>query len=288
MNQYQSTTTSTTVIYRDSVHKHNRLFDGERPMSSGNVNVSDLLMEFDSGNNSTTAIEDLSLEVDSGEFVTVVGSSGCGKSTLLYLIAGFLSPTAGEIEVDGDPIDAPAPDRGVVFQEYALFPWRTVLENVTYGLEEQGVPREKRHEKARRYIGMMDLDGAENKYPKELSGGMKQRVALARTLVTDPKILLMDEPFGALDQPLRESLQDHLLDIWREVEKTVIFVTHQVEEAAYLSERVVVLGGSPGRVVTEIDVDLDRTADRSEIVTSEKYNETCRQIRDTIRTEADY
>jgi len=262
--------------------------DVETSLDAGTVDVDDLTMTFDSGDDGTTAIEDLSLDVESGEFVSIVGASGCGKSTLLYLIAGFLTPTEGTIRVDGDPVLGSGPDRGVVFQEYALFPWRTVLENVTYGLEEQGVPKDERREQAMRYIRMMGLEGAEDLYPKELSGGMKQRVALARTLVIDPKILLMDEPFGALDQPLRESLQDHLLDIWREVEKTVIFVTHQVEEAAYLSERVIVLGGSPGTVLDEIEVDIDRTKDRSDVVTADAYNETRRRIRDTMHAEADY
>ncbi|EMA37265.1 hypothetical protein C447_12877 [Halococcus hamelinensis 100A6] len=159
----------------------------------------------------------------------------------------------------------------MVFQDYALFPWRTVIKNVTYGLEEQNMSKEERRSTAQRFIDMMGLSGSEDKYPKELSGGMKQRVALARTLAYDPEILLMDEPFGALDQPLRESLQDHLLDIWREVEKTVIFITHDVEEAVYLSEKVMVMTRHPGTEKETLAIDIDRTRDREAIVTSDEF-----------------
>ncbi|MFB6091810.1 MAG: ABC transporter ATP-binding protein [Haloquadratum sp.] len=247
-------------------------------MPDGHVTVSNLVKTYGSGPERTKAIDDLSFEAEGGEFLTVVGPSGCGKSTLLYLIAGFLDPTEGSIAVDGAEIDGPGTDRGVVFQDYALFPWRTVMGNVTYGLEEQGLPEDEQRETAQRFIDMMGLDGFEDKYPKELSGGMKQRVALARTLAYDPQILLMDEPFGALDQPLREALQDHLLDIWRDIGKTVIFITHDVEEAVYLSERVLIMTQHPGKKKEVLDIDIDRTGDREEIITSDGYVERKNEV----------
>jgi NitT/TauT family transport system ATP-binding protein len=243
-------------------------------MLEGTITISNLEKVYGDGAERTKAIEDLSFDVQGGEFVSVVGPSGCGKSTLLYLIAGFLDATSGTIAVDGDRIDGPGTDRGVVFQDYALFPWRTVFENVTYGLEEAGVEEAEREATAQRYIDMVDLDGFEDKYPKELSGGMKQRVGIARALAYEPKILLMDEPFGALDQPLRESLQDQLLDIWGDLDKTVVFITHDVEEAVYLSDRVLVLTRHPGTKKMVADVDLDRSGEREEIITSEAFTET--------------
>lgn len=260
-------------------------------MPNGNVKLSNIVKVYSSGDDETRAVDDISFSVDGGEFLTVVGPSGCGKSTLLYLIAGFLEPTSGTITVDGSEITGPGTDRGVVFQNYALFPWRTVLENVTYGLEEQGVGKEQRRATAQQFIDMMDLDGFEDKYPKELSGGMKQRVSLARTLAYDPQILLMDEPFGALDQPLRELLQDELLEIQRELSKTMLFVTHDVEEAVYLSDRVLVMTRHPGRKKAEIDIDVDRQQDREEIITSDEYvdtkNHVWRLLREEIKTEAE-
>jgi NitT/TauT family transport system ATP-binding protein len=254
-------------------------------MIDGRVTVAGLEKVYGEGAEQTKAIEDLSFEVDGGEFLSVVGPSGCGKSTLLYLIAGFLETSSGTIAVDGDPIDGPGTDRGVVFQDYALFPWRTVMGNVTYGLEETGVPADEREARAQRFIDMMDLTGFENKYPKELSGGMKQRVALARTLAYDPKILLMDEPFGALDQPLRESLQDHLLDIWSDLGKTVIFITHDVEEAVYLSERVLIMTRHPGTKKSIREVDLDHSLSREEIITTDTFTRTKNAVWKSLREE---
>ncbi|GGN10100.1 ABC transporter ATP-binding protein [Halarchaeum nitratireducens] len=255
----------------------------------GRIGISHLEKVYGEGSERTKAIDDLSFDIDGGEFTSVVGPSGCGKSTLLYIIAGFLDITNGTVSVDGTPIDGPGTDRGVVFQDYALFPWRTVKENVLYGLEEAGVPDEEADATAQRFIDMMDLSGFENKYPKELSGGMKQRVALARTLAYDPKILLMDEPFGALDQPLRETLQDQLIDIWGDLDKTVVFITHDVEEAVYLSERVMIMTRHPGTKKTVTEVDLDRSRPREDIVTSEEFtrkkNEVWRSLREETKSE---
>ena len=217
------------------------------------------------------AIHDLSFAVGDNEFVSIVGPSGCGKSTCLYIIAGFIAPTTGRVLVDDRPVTAPGPDRGVVFQEYALFPWRTVEDNIAYGLEEKGLPREEVRRITQRYVRRMGLEGFQSKYPRELSGGMKQRVALARTLAYEPDVLLMDEPFGALDAQTRELQQDELLAIWREKKKTVLLVTHSVEEAVYLSEKVVVMTTRPGRIKSVVDIDLDRSRHREEIVTSPEF-----------------
>lgn len=251
----------------------------------GTVKTRDLQKVYDSGGERTKAIEDLNFTVDSGEFLSVVGPSGCGKSTLLYLIAGFLDVSGGEILVDGEPVEGPGTDRGVVFQDYALFPWRTVEKNVTYGLEQNGVEKSERKRIAEEYIDMMDLTGFEDSYPKELSGGMRQRVSLARTLAYDPKILLMDEPFGALDQPLRESLQDHLLKIWRDLGKTVIFITHDVEEAVYLSERVLIMTRRPGTKKSVVPIDLDRSVGREQVITSEEFHDLKSTVWTSLREE---
>ena len=217
------------------------------------------------------AISDLSFVVGENEFVSIVGPSGCGKSTSLYIIAGFIAPTKGTVLIDDRPVREPGPDRGVVFQEYALFPWRTVEDNIKYGLEEKGLAREDVQGIVQKYVRLMGLEGFQRKYPRELSGGMKQRVALARTLAYEPDVLLMDEPFGALDAQTRELQQDELLAIWREKKKTVLFVTHSVEEAVYLSEKVVVMTTRPGRIKSVVDIDLDRSRHREEIVTSPEF-----------------
>ncbi len=205
------------------------------------------------------ALDRVVLEVRAGEFVAVLGPSGCGKSTLLYLIGGFLPTERGAIRVDGAPIAGPGPDRGIVFQHFALFPWKTVRANVRYGLEKLGLAREACEQRAQSYIDMVGLRGFEDSYPSQLSGGMKQRAAIARTLAIDPKILLMDEPFGALDAQTRSLMQFELLRIWQRTKKTVIFVTHDVQEAVYLAERVVVMSARPGRVKAVVDARFDRT-----------------------------
>jgi NitT/TauT family transport system ATP-binding protein len=217
------------------------------------------------------ALADISLSVAEGEFVSILGPSGCGKSTLLYIVGGFVRQTSGSVAVNGAPVTGPGPDRGPVFQEFALFPWKTVLGNVMYGLIEQGVPRPEAEAKARALIGLVHLGGYENFYPKELSGGMKQRVAIARTLAYGPSILLMDEPFGALDTHTRTGLQHEFLEIWERDRKTVLFVTHSVEEAVFLSDRVVVLTRSPGRIKAEVRLDLARPRRRAELLVDRRY-----------------
>ena len=206
-----------------------------------------------------SALDDVSLEVHPREFVALLGPSGCGKSTLLYLIGGFLPVEHGRILVDGSAVAGPGPDRGIVFQHFALFPWKTVRANVLYGLERAGLPRTEREARAQGFIDLVGLSGFEDAYPSHLSGGMKQRAAIARTLAVDPKILLMDEPFGALDAQTRSLMQGELLAIWRRTPKTVIFVTHDVQEAVYLSDRVAVMSARPGRIKTIIDTRFDKS-----------------------------
>ncbi len=204
------------------------------------------------------ALGGINLEVKCGEFLAIVGPSGCGKSTFLEIASGLIKPTSGSIYIDGKEINGPAHDRGIVFQGYALFPWRTVLENIAYGLEEKGVPRKMRDEICRRYISLVGLLGFEDHYPYQLSGGMKQRVAIARALAYNPDILLMDEPFAALDAQTREMLQDEILRIWDETKKTVLFVTHNIEEAVFLADRIAVMSARPGVIKQIVEVSLSR------------------------------
>jgi len=217
------------------------------------------------------ALSNISLAVEEGAFVSILGPSGCGKSTLLYIVGGFVSPTEGTATMKGQPIKGPGPERGPVFQEFALFPWKTVLGNVMYGPRQQGVKMVEAEAKARALIEMVGLKGYENFYPKELSGGMKQRVALARTLAYHPEVLLMDEPFGALDAHTRTRLQNDLLNIWERDRKTVLFVTHSVEEAVFLSDKVVMMTRSPGRIRQVIDIDLPRPRRRDELLLDPRY-----------------
>ncbi len=204
------------------------------------------------------ALDNVSLAVRDREFIALLGPSGCGKSTLLYLVGGFLPVEEGAILVEGRPIAGPGPDRGIVFQHFALFPWKTVRGNILYGLERQGMPKEEREKRALDFIELVGLHGFEDSYPSQLSGGMKQRTALARTLAFDPSILLMDEPFGALDAQTRHLMQSELLRIWQATPKTVIFVTHDVQEAVYLADRVAVMTARPGRIKTIVDTKFDK------------------------------
>lgn len=204
------------------------------------------------------ALDRVNLTIREGEFVSVVGPSGCGKTTFLNIVDGLLRPTSGEIIVDGKSVTEPGPDRAVVFQDASLLPWRTVLGNVTYGLECQSRPAREAQERAHHFIDMVGLSGFEHHYPHELSGGMQQRVNLARALVMDPQLLLMDEPFAALDAQTREAMQEELIEITLKAKKTVLFITHQIDEAVYLSDRVIVFSSRPGRVKADIAIEIER------------------------------
>src|SRR6266700_3368503 len=230
------------------------------------------------------ALEDVSLEVREREFLALLGPSGCGKSTLLYLIGGFLPVEGGRIAIDGSAVAGPGPDRGIVFQHFALFPWKTVRGNILYGLERQGMPKDEREKRAMDFIELVGLSGFEDSYPSQLSGGMKQRTAIARTLAFDPNILLMDEPFGALDAQTRALMQTELLNIWKRTPKTVIFVTHDVQEAVYLAERVAVMSARPGRIKAIVETKFD---DRDPGLTrSKEFVEKVDELWNLVREEA--
>ncbi len=220
------------------------------------------------------ALDGIDLDIGDDEFLTVLGPSGCGKTTLLNIIAGFDHPTNGDVRLDGEAILKPGPDRGVVFQEYALFPWLSVEQNVEFGLRERRVPKPQRRSRVRDQIASVGLSGFERRYPQELSGGMRQRVAIARALVNDPKILLLDEPFAALDAQTRTLMQQELLRVWSAARRTAIFITHNIEEAILLGDRVVVMTARPGRIKEIVAVNLPRPRD----VTSAEFNEIRRRI----------
>jgi NitT/TauT family transport system ATP-binding protein len=233
----------------------------------------------------TRALEPTSLVVADNDFVTILGPSGCGKSTLLRLIAGLDRPSTGQILLDGTQVSAPGADRGMVFQSYTLFPWLTVAENVAFGLREKGVAREKRDTVVRDWLGRIGLAGFEHHYPKQLSGGMQQRTAIARALANDPAILLLDEPFGALDNQTRALMQELLLGIWERERKTVLFVTHDIEEAIFLASRVVVMTARPGRIKADVAIDLPHPRHYT-IKTSPEFSALKARLTEEIRAEA--
>jgi len=232
----------------------------------GHLAISDLTQVFCKDDGSElVALDHVSLEVKDKEFVCILGPSGCGKTTLLRLIAGLDISRNGSIVLDGEEMRGPSPKIGFVFQEYSLFPWRTVVDNTAFGLEMKGMSREERYRIAERYLDLVNLSAFKTSYPSELSGGMRQRVAVARALALDPVLLLMDEPFGALDAQTRNMLQTELLDIWEKTQKTIIFITHSVDEAVYLSDRIIVLSPRPGTVCKTVSIDLPRPRDRTSV-----------------------
>jgi len=233
----------------------------------------------------TRALEPTTLTVADNDFVTILGPSGCGKSTLLRLIAGLDQPTSGRILLDGKAVSAPGADRGMVFQSYTLFPWLTVADNIGFGLREKGVPRETRETIVRDWLGRIGLAGFEHHYPKQLSGGMQQRTAIARALANSPAILLLDEPFGALDNQTRALMQELLLGIWERERKTVLFVTHDIEEAIFLASRVLVMTARPGRIKADIAVELPHPRHYT-IKTSPEFSALKARLTEEIRAEA--
>ena len=228
---------------------------------SAHIVIDNVSKVFDSDGRKMVALQEIDLEIPRGQFVCLLGPSGCGKSTLLNAIAGFAPPTSGRIVADGVPVAGPGPERGMVFQEYALFPWMTVEQNVGFGLEIKGMARAQIAARVGELLKLLSLEDFAKRYPKDLSGGMRQRVAIARVLALDSPILLMDEPFGALDALTRRNLQDELLRLWAELKKTVIFVTHSIEEAIYLADRIVVMTYRPGTIKRDMLVDLPRLRD---------------------------
>ena len=238
------------------------------------LTVNRVSKRFDVKGGSVEALRDINLTISKGEFVCLIGASGCGKSTLLRIIAGFETASAGAVEMYGAPIIAPGPERGMVFQDFALFPWLTVKQNIGFGPRQRGLPKDKLDEIATRYTDMVGLTKFADYYPSQLSGGMKQRVAIARVLANDADILLMDEPFGALDALTREQMQQELLEIWQRTKVTVVFVTHSVEEAVLLSDRVVVMTTGPGRIEHDARIPLVRPREVSAI----DFNQVRRDI----------
>ncbi|GGX76205.1 nitrate/sulfonate/bicarbonate ABC transporter ATP-binding protein [Pseudoduganella dura] len=237
--------------------------DMGRDTDDAHITIAGVSKVFATGGREVVALKDIDLAIPRGQFVCLLGPSGCGKSTLLNAVAGFAPPSSGLIRADGQLVVAPGPERGMVFQEYALFPWMTVEDNVAFGLEIKGQPKERIRATVDKLLAMLSLSDFRQRYPKDLSGGMRQRVAIARVLALDSPIMLMDEPFGALDALTRRNLQDELLRIWFELKKTIIFVTHSIEEAIYLADRIVVMTYRPGTVKRDILVDLPRLRDPS-------------------------
>ncbi len=231
------------------------------------------------------AIENISLQIKNKEFTTILGPSGCGKSTLLRIVAGLTKPTQGVVRLDGKVVSGPGQDRGMVFQSYTLFPWLTVKENIQFGLELSGMEKSKQEEIVQEFIEKVGLKGFEGAYPKELSGGMKQRVAIARALANNPDILLLDEPFGALDAQTRSLMQELLTQVWEDLHKTILFVTHDVEEAIFLSDRVFVMTARPGKIKAEIEIPLERPRNY-EMKSSEAFINLKKQALALIREEA--
>ncbi|PLW77132.1 ABC transporter ATP-binding protein [Cohaesibacter celericrescens] len=246
------------------------------------LSIDSLEKTFPSADGDIHALHNINLEVRKGEFVCLLGASGCGKSTLLRVIGGFDSPSEGSAKIYGKKIDGPGPDRGVVFQDYALFPWLTVQENIAFGPKHRGLPKSEIKDISQKYMEMVGLTKFATKYPNTLSGGMKQRVAIARVLANDAEILLMDEPFAALDALTRAKLQEELLDIWERTSLTVIFVTHSVEEAVVLSDRIVVMGAGPGHIESDISITLPRPRDPSSVEFNDLRRDVSNQLRKNI------
>jgi len=251
----------------------------------GHVTIDDVAVVFGAGADAHTAVESTTLDVRPGEFLCILGPSGCGKSTLLNSVAGFVQPTAGAVKVDGKAVTQPGPDRGMVFQQYSLMPWKTVRDNVAFGPLLAGHSRSEAQSIAYTFLNMVGLSRFAKHYPSELSGGMQQRVGIARALANYPSVLLMDEPFGALDAQTRLMMQENLLRIWEDFGTTVMFVTHDVDEAVFLADRVVVMSAAPGRIIDDFKVDIPRPR-TPEIYTDETFVALKRRCMERIRSES--
>ncbi len=248
------------------------------------LDVIGLVKNFSRGNTIIPAIHELNLSINESEFIAVVGPSGCGKGTCLHIIGGFIPKNSGRILLNGSEVNGPGPDRGVMFQEFALYPWRSVIGNVGWGLEVQGMPKQQRIATAEKYLALVGLSKFKDHYPHELSGGMKQRVALARVLAFDPKVLLMDEPFGSLDVQTRELMQEELNKIWESTRKTVLFVTHDIEEAIYLGDKVFVFTARPGTIKEVVNIQLPRPRN-IEVKKSKEFHDYRDYVWDLLRDE---
>jgi len=251
----------------------------------GKVEIRNLDVRFGWGANQVEAVSDVNIDIKPGEFVSILGPSGCGKSTLLNVVAGFVKRTSGNVQVDGAEVQGPGAERGMVFQQYSLFPWMTVRKNVEFGLKMQGRPRSEREAAARTLLGLAGLLAFENHYPEQLSGGMKQRVGIVRALATSPQVLLMDEPFGALDAQTRVVMQQILTNMWQRFRLSVLFITHDIDESIFLSDKVYVMTARPGRIKAEIEVPLPRPR-VAEMTTSPEFMQLRQQLHELIREES--
>lgn len=262
-------------------------FQDPKQMSKGkgHIKVDEVSITFGAGKEAHLAVETTSIDIKAGEFVCILGPSGCGKSTLLNAIAGYVNPTTGSAFVDGTKVEKPGPDRGMVFQQYSLLPWKTVYENVAFGPKMAGQTRTEAGSTANTFLELVGLKKFGNRYPAELSGGMQQRVGIARALANYPSVLLMDEPFGALDAQTRLMMQESLLDIWRQFGTTVVFVTHDVDEAVFLADRVLIMSASPGRIIEDVKIKLPRPRS-TDLASSPEYIKARQFCLDTIKAES--
>jgi len=251
-----------------SVHERQRIAQ----RGAGSIDIENLTIRLGEGAQAFDAVQDVSLSIAPGEFVCVLGPSGCGKSTLLGGLAGHWQASSGNLRVDGLDVAGPHPDRGLVFQHHTLFPWKRVLDNVAFGLKMKGVARGEREARAREMLALVGLQGFESRYPVQLSGGMQQRVEIARVLINQPRVMLMDEPFGALDAQTRLRMQELLLDVWSRVGTTIVFITHDIDEALFLADRIVVMSPRPGRIIDEIPLDFARPR-HADLVTSPRFTQ---------------
>jgi len=251
----------------------------------GEIKINEVSITFGRGATAHRAVETTSIDIAAGEFVCILGPSGCGKSTLLNAVAGYVEPTTGNVTVDDVEVKAPGPDRGMVFQQYSLLPWKTVYENVAFGPKMAGASRTEAGSVANTFLGLVGLKKFGDRYPTELSGGMQQRVGIARALANYPSVLLMDEPFGALDAQTRLMMQESLLDIWRKFGTTVVFVTHDVDEAVFLADRVLIMSAAPGRIIEDVRIKLDRPRS-TDMASTPEYMEARQFCLDTIKSES--
>lgn len=250
------------------------------------IEINQVSLRFSTKKTQQHVLDDISLTIDHGEFVVLLGPSGCGKSTILNLIAGFEKPNSGNIQCQGRPVLTPGSDRGMVFQQDNLYPWLTVRDNVSFGLRRQGTKQKKIQRETQRFLKLVGLQGFEEHYPWQLSGGMKQRAAMARAWLPNPDVLLMDEPFGALDAQTRIMMQELLLSAWQQTRSTILFVTHDVEEALFLADRILIMSAYPGRIVDEISLPFGRERDIETLALSEGYSEIKQRVLQRVRTEA--
>jgi len=254
---------------------------------SGQIDIKHVHIHLGQGDKRFEALQDVSFTIQPGEFVCILGPSGCGKSTLLGALAGHLQHSLGEITVDGKAVNTPHPDRGLVFQQHTLFPWKTVLDNVAFGLKMKGIGKSERRAEARKLLQLVGLSGFEDSYPAQLSGGMQQRVEIARVLINHPRVLLMDEPFGALDAQTRLMMQELLLEVWARIKTTVVFITHDIDEALFLADRILVMSPRPGRIIEEIKLDFARPR-HTDLVTTAHFMQLKRHCIDLLRHQHDH